>query len=71
MTAYNYIDLFHGIGGFALGAYWAGMKFKNQNRGGHIMKELYEALQNIRATLIIQKKRGNENAEFLLRRLAG
>jgi DNA (cytosine-5)-methyltransferase 1 len=22
----NYIDLFHGIGGFALGAYWAGMK---------------------------------------------
>ncbi len=26
---YNYLDLFHGIGGFALGAYWAGMKFKN------------------------------------------
>jgi len=26
---YNYIDLFHGIGGFALGAYRAGMKFKN------------------------------------------
>ena len=25
---YNYLDLFHGIGGFALGAYWAGMKFK-------------------------------------------
>lgn len=25
----NYLDLFHGIGGFALGAYWAGMKFKN------------------------------------------
>lgn len=25
----NYIDLFSGIGGFALGAYWAGMKFKN------------------------------------------
>lgn len=25
----NYIDLFHGIGGFALGAYWAGMKFQN------------------------------------------
>ena len=24
---YNYIDLFHGIGGFALGAYWSGMKF--------------------------------------------
>ena len=24
----NYIDLFSGIGGFALGAYWAGMKFK-------------------------------------------
>jgi DNA (cytosine-5)-methyltransferase 1 len=24
-----YLDLFHGIGGFALGAYWAGMKFKN------------------------------------------
>lgn len=23
-----YLDLFHGIGGFALGAYWAGMKFK-------------------------------------------
>ena len=23
----NYLDLFHGIGGFALGAYWAGMKF--------------------------------------------
>ncbi len=23
----NYIDLFSGIGGFALGAYWAGMKF--------------------------------------------
>ena len=22
-----YLDLFHGIGGFALGAYWAGMKF--------------------------------------------
>ena len=26
---YNYIDLFHGIGGFAVGAYWAGMKFEN------------------------------------------
>jgi DNA (cytosine-5)-methyltransferase 1 len=26
---YNYIDLFHGIGGFALGAYWSGMRFKN------------------------------------------
>lgn len=25
----SYIDLFHGIGGFALGAYWAGMKFDN------------------------------------------
>jgi len=25
----NYIDLFHGIGGFAIGAYWAGMKFEN------------------------------------------
>jgi DNA (cytosine-5)-methyltransferase 1 len=25
----NYIDLFHGIGGFALGAVWAGMKFEN------------------------------------------
>jgi DNA (cytosine-5)-methyltransferase 1 len=24
---YNYLDLFSGIGGFALGAYWAGMKF--------------------------------------------
>jgi len=24
----NYIDLFSGIGGFALGAYWAGMKFE-------------------------------------------
>ena len=29
MKAYNYLDLFHGIGGFALGAYWAGMKFEN------------------------------------------
>lgn len=26
---YNYADLFHGVGGFALGAYWAGMIFKN------------------------------------------
>lgn len=25
----NYIDLFSGIGGFALGAYWAGMKFEH------------------------------------------
>jgi DNA (cytosine-5)-methyltransferase 1 len=25
----NYLDLFHGIGGFALGAHWAGMKFEN------------------------------------------
>ena len=25
----NYLDLFHGIGGFAVGAYWAGMKFEN------------------------------------------
>ena len=25
----NYIDLFHGIGGFAVGAYWAEMKFEN------------------------------------------
>jgi hypothetical protein len=25
----NYLDLFSGIGGFALGAYWAGMKFDN------------------------------------------
>ena len=24
----NYIDLFSGIGGFALGAYWAGMRFE-------------------------------------------
>lgn len=23
----NYLDLFSGIGGFGLGAYWAGMKF--------------------------------------------
>jgi DNA (cytosine-5)-methyltransferase 1 len=29
MSGYNYIDLFHGIGGFALGAYWAGVKFEN------------------------------------------
>jgi len=28
-VALNYIDLFSGIGGFALGAYWAGMKFDN------------------------------------------
>jgi len=25
----NYLDLFSGIGGFALGAHWAGMKFEN------------------------------------------
>jgi len=25
----NYLDLFSGIGGFALGAYWAGMRFDN------------------------------------------
>ncbi len=25
----NYVDLFSGIGGFALGAYWAGMHFEN------------------------------------------
>jgi len=25
----NYLDLFSGVGGFALGAYWAGMKFEN------------------------------------------
>ena len=25
----NYIDLFSGIGGFALGAYWAGVRFEN------------------------------------------
>lgn len=29
MTEYNYIDLFHGIGGFALGAHWSGMMFEN------------------------------------------
>jgi len=29
MSDVNYIDLFSGIGGFSLGAYWAGMKFKN------------------------------------------
>ena len=29
MNKINYLDLFHGIGGFALGAYWAGMKFEN------------------------------------------
>lgn len=29
MNDYNYIDLFSGIGGFALGAYWADMRFKN------------------------------------------
>lgn len=29
MNNYNYLDLFSGIGGFALGAYWAGMKFRN------------------------------------------
>jgi len=28
MSKYNYLDLFHGIGGFALSAYWAGMKFE-------------------------------------------
>lgn len=35
------------------------------------MKELQEALQNIRAALMIQQRRGNSNVEFLLRRLAG
>lgn len=25
----NYLDLFSGIAGFALGAYWAGMHFEN------------------------------------------
>jgi DNA (cytosine-5)-methyltransferase 1 len=29
MTDYNYLDLFAGIGGFALGAYMVGMRFKN------------------------------------------
>lgn len=29
MNEYNYLDLFSGIGGFAYGAYLAGMKFKN------------------------------------------
>jgi DNA (cytosine-5)-methyltransferase 1 len=29
MEKYNYIDLFHGIGGFALGVHWSGMKFEN------------------------------------------
>jgi site-specific DNA-cytosine methylase len=24
----NYLDLFHGIGGFALGAFWASMRFE-------------------------------------------
>lgn len=36
------------------------------------MNELYEALQNIRAALSIQKKRGNvseSDIDFLLRRL--
>ena len=28
MNRLNYIDLFSGIGGFALGAYWAGMRFE-------------------------------------------
>ena len=27
MNNLNYIDLFSGIAGFALGAYWAGMRF--------------------------------------------
>ena len=25
----NFLDLFSGIGGFALGAYWAGLRFNN------------------------------------------
>ena len=33
------------------------------------MEELKEATSNIRAALTIQKKKGNANAEFLLRRL--
>jgi hypothetical protein len=33
------------------------------------MKELNEAISNIKASLTIQKEKGNINAEFLLRRL--
>jgi DNA (cytosine-5)-methyltransferase 1 len=32
---YYYLDLFSGIGGFALGAYWAGMRFH-----GHYFSEV-------------------------------
>jgi DNA-cytosine methyltransferase len=38
----NYIDLFHGIGGFALGAYWAGMKFEN-----HFCSDIEPYAQNL------------------------
>jgi len=40
----NYIDLFHGIGGFALGAYWAGMKFEN-----HFCSDIEPYAQNLYA----------------------
>ena len=40
--------------------------------GGSSMEELnnkYEAAENIRSTLLIQQRKGNTDASFLLRRL--
>ncbi len=39
---YYYLDLFHGIGGFALGAYWAGMKFN-----GHYCSDIEPYCQKL------------------------
>ncbi|MBN2039599.1 MAG: hypothetical protein JW864_06135 [Spirochaetes bacterium] len=54
------------------------MKYNIQQSKGNYSKpvcknedfqELKEAIENIKATLRIQKKRGNPDADFLLKRL--
>ncbi len=34
-----------------------------------IDKEMLEAIENIKATLLIEKKKGNPDADFILRRM--
>jgi hypothetical protein len=40
-----------------------------KNRKPYIDAEVLDAIENIKATLLIEKKKGNPNADFILRRM--
>ena len=73
MLPYNYLDLFHGIGGFAIGAYMAGMRF-NKHYCSDIEKycvELYkkrfpDSIQLGDISKIDFEELKKESAEFVI-----